>query len=72
VAPRGLRLLARVPGITAELAAAVVSRFGELAAVQRASAADLTEIPGINIERAFAIKDTLDRLTESVILDQYS
>jgi len=72
VAPRGLRLLARVPGITAELAAALVSRFGELAAVQRASAADLTEIPGINIERAFAIKDTLDRLTESVILDQYS
>ena len=40
--------------------------------MQRASAADLTEIPGINIERAFAIKDTLDRLTESVILDQYS
>ncbi len=69
--PRGLRLLARVPRMTPGLAAAVVQRFGELAKLQRATVADLMDVPGIDEGQAIAIKDTLERLTESTILDQY-
>jgi diadenylate cyclase len=65
-------LLARVPEMTSRRAAAIVERFGELARLQRASIAELQTVPGIDEAQATAIKDTLDRLTESSILDQYS
>jgi len=70
--PRGLRLLARVPRMTPALATAVVDHFGELSKLQRATVADLATVPGIDDAQAQAIKDTLDRLTESSILDQYT
>jgi len=70
--PRGLRLLARVPRMTPALASAVVQRFGELAKLQRATVGELESVPGLDELQAAAIKDTLDRLTESSILDQYS
>jgi diadenylate cyclase len=70
--PLGVRLLARVPEMTSRRAAAIVERFGELARLQRASIAELQTVPGIDEAQATAIKDTLDRLTESSILDQYS
>ena len=69
--PLGLRLLTRVPRMTATLASAVVDRFGELAKIQRATVRELAEVSGIDEDHAAAIKDTLDRLTESSILDQY-
>jgi hypothetical protein len=37
----------------------------------RAAVADLADVPGIDIARAEAIKDSLARLAESSILDQY-
>ena len=70
--PRGLRLLARVPRVTHSLALAVVDRFGELSKLQRATVDEIAEVPGIDVEQAEDIKATLDRLTESIILDQYS
>jgi diadenylate cyclase len=70
--PRGLRLLSRVPRLTPEMSSAVVGRFGELVRLQRATVAAIAETPGIDLLRATAIKETLDRLTESTILDQYS
>jgi len=70
--PRGLRLLSRVPRMTPALATAVVQRFGELAKLQRATVAELETVPGLDETQAIAIKDTLDRLTESSILDQYN
>jgi diadenylate cyclase len=69
--PLGLRLLARVPRMTPALATALVDRFGELAKLQRATINELADVPGIDLEHAQAVKDTLDRLTESSILDQY-
>jgi diadenylate cyclase len=69
--PRGLRMLARVPRVTPALARAVVDRFGELSKLQRATVDEIAEVPGIDIEQADEIKATLDRLTESIILDQY-
>jgi diadenylate cyclase len=69
--PRGLRLLARVPRVPPAMALAVVERFGELSKLQRATVAEIAQVPGVGVERAEDIKATLDRLTESSILDQY-
>ncbi len=71
-APRGLRLLARVPGLSADQAEAVVDCFGEIGALQRATVADIGGVPGIDLARAASIKETLDRRTESAILDHYA
>ncbi len=69
--PKGLRLLARVPRLSDQEAAAIAEHFGELAKLMRATADDLAAVPGIGRKTASAVKDTLDRLTESTILDQY-
>jgi diadenylate cyclase len=69
--PRGYRLLAKVPRLTSEQAEGVVARFGSLATLMRAAVADLADVPGIDVARAEAIKDSLARLAESSILDQY-
>lgn len=70
-APRGLRLLARVPQLSSAVAYAIADRFGELAKLQRATVGELASVEGVNLELGQAIKDTLERLTESSILDQY-
>jgi diadenylate cyclase len=70
--PRGLRLLARVGRVTPTLAMAVVDRFGELARLQRATVDEIADVAGVDHDLAETIKDTLDRLTETSILDQYS
>jgi diadenylate cyclase len=69
--PKGLRLLSRVPRLAVEQAIAITDHFGELAKLLRATADDIAKVPGLDHRTAFAVKDTLDRLTESTILDQY-
>ena len=49
----------------------VTAHFSELAKLQRATAAEIAVVPGIDEDLAHAIKDTLNRLTETSILDQY-
>jgi diadenylate cyclase len=70
--PRGLRMLTRVPRITPQLANAIVNYFGDLARVQRATAADIAQVDGMDSSLAAAVKETLDRVTETSILDQYA
>ena len=41
-------------------------------AVQRATVEDLMAVERVDRELAVSIKDTLERVTESTILDQYS
>ncbi len=72
VAPKGLRLLHRVHRLPADRAAAIADFFGGLAKLQRATVADLMSVDDIDQATAVAIKDTLERVTESTILDQYS
>jgi diadenylate cyclase len=72
VTPRGLRLLARVPRLDPATAYSVSMHAGELAKLQRLSAEELTEVDGVDLPMAVAIKETLDRLTETSILQQYS
>jgi len=42
-----------------------------LSRLMRATAAEIAGAPGVDARTAQAVKDTLDRLTESSILDQY-
>lgn len=72
IAPKGLRLLDRVNALSSEQAARIANHFGDLARLQRATIGDLTAVEGIDIATATAVKETLARVTENTILDQYS
>ncbi len=71
-APKGLRLLHRVSRLPAEKATAIANHFGGLAKLQRATVDDLMSVDGVDEATARAIRETLSRVTESTILDQYS
>lgn len=71
VSPRGVRLLTRVPRLDQPQAEAIAQQFGELARLLRATGAEIASVPGIDLATAHAVKDTLHRLTEASILDQY-
>ncbi len=71
VAPRGLRLLHRVKRLPRDIAQSVADHFGGLAKIQRATLDDLMSVEGIDESTARAIRETLTRITESTILDQY-
>ncbi len=71
VSPRGVRLLTRVPRLDRPQAEAIALQFGELARLLRATGAEIASVPGIDLATAHAVKDTLHRLTEASILDQY-
>lgn len=72
VSPRGLRLLHRTNRLSTESAAAIANHFDGLARLQRASVNDLCEVEGIDETTAAAVRETLTRVTESAILDQYN
>jgi diadenylate cyclase len=71
-APKGLRLLHRVSRLPAETATAIANHFGGLSKLQRATVDDLMSVDGVDEATARAIRETLSRVTESTILDQYS
>lgn len=72
IAPKGLRLLHRVHKLQPDLAERIANQFGGLARLQRASVDDLMKVDGVDELIAESVKDTLERVTESTILDQYS
>ncbi|MFT4658005.1 MAG: diadenylate cyclase [Candidatus Aldehydirespiratoraceae bacterium] len=72
VASRGLRLLHRTNRLTPESATAIADHFDGLAKLQRATIADLSEVDGIDSNTAAEVRETLTRVTETAILDQYN
>ena len=72
IAPKGLRLLHRVHKLPPDLAARIANEFGGLARLQRVSVDDLMKVDGVDQGIAETVKDTLDRVAENTILDQYS
>jgi diadenylate cyclase len=72
VQPRGYRLLARIPRLPESVVDRIVSRFGSLQKIMRATIDDLDEVTGVGGSRARAIKEGLSRLAETSILDRYS
>ena len=72
VAPKGLRLLNRVHQLSDDSASRIADHFGGLARLQRATVPDLMEVDGVDDVTAASIKETLQRVTETAILDQYT
>ena len=72
IAPRGYRLISRIPRLPDGVIERIVARFGTLQKVMRATIADLDDVEGVGENRAVAIKEGLSRLAESSILDRYS
>ncbi len=72
VVPKGMRLLHRVSRLPTATAIEVADHFGGLAKLQRATVDDLMVVDDVDEATARAIRETLSRVTESTILDQYS
>jgi len=72
VAPRGYRLLSRIPRLPERTVDALVARFASLPRVMSASLSDLDDVEGIGETRARAVKDGLSRLAEATAGDRYT
>ncbi len=72
VTPRGYRLLSRIPRLPEAVVNKLVDRFANLQRLIGASLEDLDEVEGIGEARARSIKDGLNRLAESTILERYA
>jgi len=72
LAPRGYRLLSRIPRLPIGVIDHIVRRFGSLSKIMRATIDDLEDVEGVGGVRATSIKDGLSRLAESSILDAFS
>jgi diadenylate cyclase len=71
VAPRGYRMLSRIPRLPDNVIQNIVSQFGNLQKITRATIEDLDDVEGVGATRARAIKEGLNRLAEAAILDRY-
>jgi diadenylate cyclase len=71
VAPRGYRLLAKVPRLPGAIIDRLVSHFGGLQRLLAASVDDLMAVDGVGDQRARAVREGLSRLAESSILERY-
>jgi diadenylate cyclase len=72
VAPRGYRLLSRIPRLPESIVDKLVRRFRSLQRLMEASLEELDEVEGVGATRARAIKEGLARLAESSILERYA
>lgn len=70
-APRGYRLLSRVPRLPATIVDRLVAHFGGLQKLLAASIDDLMAVEGVGEQRARAVREGLSRLAESSILERY-
>lgn len=71
VAPRGYRLLSKIPRLPEGVIAKLVQRFQSLQRVMDATLDDLDEVDGVGETRARSIQDGLRRLAESSLLERY-
>ena len=71
VAPRGYRLLAKVPRLPAPVVDRLVDHFGTLQKLLSAGVEDLQAVEGVGELRARSVREGLSRLAESTILERY-
>jgi diadenylate cyclase len=72
VAPRGYRLLSKIPRLPEAVIAKLVKRFHNLQGIMAASIQDLDDVDGVGETRARSVKEGLARLAESSLLDRYA
>ncbi len=70
-APRGYRLLARVPRLPGAVVERIVEHFGGLQKLLAASIESLQDVEGVGELRARSVREGLSRLAESSILERY-
>ena len=70
-APRGYRLLAKVPRLPSPVVERLVDHFGNLQKLLGASIEDLQAVDGVGEFRARSVREGLSRLAESSILERY-
>lgn len=71
VAPRGYRLLSRVPRLPGMIVDRLVGHFGGLQKLLAAGIDELMAVDGVGEQRARAVREGLSRLAESSILERY-
>jgi diadenylate cyclase len=71
VAPRGYRLLAKVPRLPTAVVDRLVDHFGTLQKLLSASIDDLQVVEGVGELRARSVREGLSRLAESTIVERY-
>ena len=71
VAPRGYRLLAKVPRLPPAVVDRLVDHFGTLQKLLSAGVEDLQTVEGVGELRARSVREGLSRLAESTILERY-
>jgi diadenylate cyclase len=71
VAPRGYRLLAKVPRLPPAVVDRLVEHFGTLQKLLSAGIEDLQVVEGVGELRARSVREGLSRLAESTILERY-
>jgi len=71
VAPRGYRLLAKVPRLPGPVVDRLVEHFGSLQKLLSAGIDDLQAVDGVGELRARSVREGLSRLAESSILERY-
>src|SRR6478752_5091127 len=71
VAPRGYRLLAKVPRLPSTVVDRLVEHFGTLQKLLSAGIDDLQAVDGVGELRARSVREGLSRLAESTILERY-
>ncbi len=71
VAPRGYRLLAKVPRLPVQVVDRLIDHFGTLQKLLSAGVDDLQAVDGVGELRARSVREGLSRLAESTILERY-
>lgn len=71
VAPRGYRLISRVPRLPGSIVDRLVGHFGGLQKLLAAGIDELMAVDGVGEQRARAVREGLSRLAESSILERY-
>ncbi|WP_370290589.1 DNA integrity scanning diadenylate cyclase DisA [Nocardioides sp.] len=71
VAPRGYRLLTKVPRLPSTVIEGLVDHFGTLQKLLSAGIDDLQVVEGVGELRARSVREGLSRLAESTILERY-
>lgn len=71
VAPRGYRLLAKVPRLPDAVVAGLVAHFDTLQKLLSAGVEDLQAVEGVGELRARSVREGLSRMAESSLLDRY-
>lgn len=71
VAPRGYRILAKIPRLPMPVIENMVKKFEDLSTIMDATIEELDDVEGIGEVRARAIKNGLRRIREQVLVDSH-